>query len=219
MKTNHLKNNKPLFTCVFDPLCGWCYGFGPVLIRLQNDFQEAVDFDVISGGMITGNRIGPLSNMASFIRQAYPQVEQRTGIRFGKTFVEDTLAKGNTTNSSLEPAMVLTIFKRFQPENAVVFSHEIQKLIYGDGIDPIDFDAYLPLFNQFGIDPEKVKPLFSSKEMEQETVQEFKKAERWGISGFPTCILQSPDGKSFGVSRGYMDFDSLSLRLHQMLGK
>lgn len=213
-----MTKEKATLICVYDPLCGWCFGFGPVLIALQKKWSEHLNFDIISGGMITGNRIGPLSNMAAYIKNAYQTVERHTGIRFGKRYIEETLEKGTATNSSLEPAMMLNIFKRFQPGKAVVFSHDIQKLLFIDGIDPIDFEAYLPLFKEYGIEREQVEPLWNLKETQQETIKEFKLAQTWGINGFPTCVLQSPDGKAFGVNRGFEPMESLDKKLSQMLG-
>ena len=49
---------------VFDPLCGWCYGFSPVMVKLNDNYKENVKFVVISGGMVVGDRIGPLGEKA-----------------------------------------------------------------------------------------------------------------------------------------------------------
>lgn len=202
---------------VSDPLCGWCYGFGPVMNRLVSQYNSQIEFDVISGGMITGNRIGPLSHMRDFIRQAYKVVEQHTAVRFGQGFVEKTLEEGKATYSSLEPSKALTIFRAFQPDKAMEFSHEIQKLIYSDGIDPVQIDAYLPLFDRYGIPSKDVLPLFSSKEIEQETISEFGRAARWGITGFPACVMQLHSGKAFVLSSGYLPFEQMEERIRPYL--
>ncbi|HRH36270.1 MAG TPA: DsbA family protein [Catalimonadaceae bacterium] len=214
-----MKSTKPTIICVFDPLCGWCFGFGPVLIRLQETYKDELEFDVISGGMITGNRVGPLSNMSSFIKQAYQQVENHTGIRFGQKYIDETLEKGTATNSSLEPASMLTLFKRYQREKAVEFSHEIQKLLFIEGIDPVDMKAYIPLFEKYGFKREEIEPQLTLKDLQQETILEFQRAQNWNITGFPTCVLQAPDGKAYGLNRGYESFESLSLKIDKMLGK
>jgi putative protein-disulfide isomerase len=202
---------------VFDPLCGWCYGFGPVLIELEKKYKTELSFDVISGGMITGTRIGPLSNMAGFISQAYKQVEQSTGIKFGDGFLKGALKDGKATFSSLEPAKILTVFKEFQPEKVVQFSHEIQKKIYWDGIDPIQYSSYLPLFETYGISSKEVLPLLASKDMEQETINEFSQSQRWKVNGFPTCIIQTPDGKALGLTSGYVSFSELEKKIKTFL--
>jgi putative protein-disulfide isomerase len=202
---------------VFDPLCGWCYGFGPVLIELQKVYGSQLKFDVISGGMITGNRIGPLSNMAGFISNAYKTVEQHTAIKFGETFINKTLKEGTATFSSLEPAKVLTVYKNFHPEKVVAFSHAIQKRIYGDGIDPVQYQEYLPLFEAEGIPEKEVLPLLASKDLEQETINEFSQAQRWKINGFPACVIQQADGRAIGLSSGYLPYAELEKRIQAFL--
>lgn len=214
-----MKQERPTLICVYDPLCGWCFGFGPVLIRLEKTFRNDLNFDVISGGMIIGNRIGPLSNMSAFIKQAYKQVESHTGVQFGKVYINETLEKGIATNSSLEPASMLTLFKRYHPDKAVPFSHEIQKLLFVEGNDPVDLKAYLPLFEKYGFKREEIEPQFFLKDVQQDTILEFQKAQKWNITGFPTCVLQSPDGKAYGLNRGYESYDSLAVKIEKMLGK
>lgn len=202
---------------VYDPLCGWCYGFGPVLVQLEKAYKGRLKFDVISGGMITGNRVGPLSNMAGFISQAYKTVEQHTGIKFGPGFIDKALKEGTATFSSLEPSKVLMVFRQFHPDKVVEFSHEIQKLIYFDGIDPVRYAAYLPLFEKYGVDTKKALELLATKQIEAETVGDFSQAQKWGVSGFPTCIMQTADGKAYGISSGYMAFKDLEKKIQPYL--
>jgi putative protein-disulfide isomerase len=213
-----MSSKKNTLILVTDPLCGWCYGFGPVMNQLFEKYHDRLNFDVISGGMITGKRIGPLSNMRDFIRQAYKRVEQTTGVKFGQAFLEKTLEEGTATFSSLEPSKALTIFRSFQPDKVVEFGHEIQKLIYFDGINPVQVDAYMPLFARYGLQQKQILPLFNSKETEQETINEFGRAARWGISGFPACVMQLHSGKAFLLSNGYLPYEEMEEKIMQYLG-
>ncbi|HVE60446.1 MAG TPA: hypothetical protein VNA26_01410, partial [Chitinophagaceae bacterium] len=36
----------------YDALCGWCYGFSPVMKKIEQEYKDQVSFDVLSGGMI-----------------------------------------------------------------------------------------------------------------------------------------------------------------------
>ena len=71
----------------FDALCGWCYGFSPVVSKLQETYKNKIDFEVISGGLFLGNRVGTVNDVAPYIKAgAYKSVESRTGVKFGKSF-------------------------------------------------------------------------------------------------------------------------------------
>lgn len=49
---------------LYAALCGWCYGFSPVLHQFQEKYKGDVTIEVISGGMITGKKIGPIGKVA-----------------------------------------------------------------------------------------------------------------------------------------------------------
>ena len=79
---------------VYDALCGWCYGFSPVMEQFYRKQHDAVDFEVISGGMITGSRMGPIGEVAPYIRWAYKEVEEKTRVTFGEAFLKQVLEDG-----------------------------------------------------------------------------------------------------------------------------
>jgi putative protein-disulfide isomerase len=197
---------------VYDPLCGWCFGFGPVLLQVEDKYRDRLDFDIISGGMITGTSVGPLSNMATFISQAYPVVEQHTGVKFGPGFLK-TLEEGSVTFSSLEPSNVLKVLKELFPAEALQAAHEIQAIIYQEGINPVRYEDYLPLFIRRGVKEEKAMELLKSAETSQATVLDFAQSQQWGIRGFPACLVETADGKLYGISNGFLPFAELENRL------
>jgi putative protein-disulfide isomerase len=54
----------------YDALCGWCYGFSPVMQKTAEVYQDQFEFQVVSGGMISGSRIGPIGTVAPYIKTA-----------------------------------------------------------------------------------------------------------------------------------------------------
>ncbi len=61
-----MKKGKLIY--VYDALCGWCYGFSPVISKIHKEYKDSLEFEVISGGMILGDRIGPIGEVASYIK-------------------------------------------------------------------------------------------------------------------------------------------------------
>lgn len=207
-----MPENGKTFICVYDALCGWCYGFGPVLLRLEEKYGHLMRFEIISGGMITGKSVGPLANMAGFISQAYPVVEQHSGIKFGQGFLEN-LKNGTAVFSSLEPGNVLTVLKEMAPNEQVRAAHEIQCLIYDAGINPVDYPAYRPVFENRGLDWNLALSRLKSAETSQLTVHEFSQVHSWGIRGFPASLLDSGGNKLQGIANGFLPFEELESRL------
>ena len=106
--------DKPTLLYVYDPLCGWCYGFSPVMQRLHETFHEQIQFEVLSGGMVLGDRAGPIGQVAPYISWAYKHVEERCGVKFGADFLEGVLKPGTAIFSSEKPCTALTVFKSYQ---------------------------------------------------------------------------------------------------------
>ncbi|MBI2416823.1 MAG: DsbA family protein [Ignavibacteriales bacterium] len=186
----------------YDALCGWCYAFSPVIKEVYEENMERIDFEIISGGMIRGERVGPMSNMAEYILGAIPRVEELSGIQFGKPHIE-VLKEGTTLHSSIEPSIALSVCKMFAPEKAIPFASAMQKAHFFDGKDYNDNAMYIEIAASLGIDTERFSGLLLTEEARYAAHQDFRLAEDFGISGFPACVAEK-SGKYYLISRGFM---------------
>ena len=110
MKQESIKNaNKIKLIYVYDALCGWCYGFSSVINQFAEKYENDLIFEVISGGMVTGGRIGPIGEVVGYISWAYKDVENATGIKFGNNFLNKTLKDGKAIFTSIPPAITSKI--------------------------------------------------------------------------------------------------------------
>ena len=187
---------------VYDALCGWCYGFSPVMEQFYRKHRDAVSFEVVSGGMITGSRIGPIGEVAPYIRWAYKEVETRTGVTFGKAFLENVLEEGRTVFSSIPPAVALSVFKSYQADKAVLFAGKLQQAIYYDGLAPEDTAAYASLAEAFGIDGTTFVAQMDELTFQAQAQEDFHRAQQLGVSGFPTAFAEA-EGTYYRLANGY----------------
>ncbi len=207
---------KPTLIYVYDALCGWCYGFSPVLKKLQKTFGDDLDFEVMSGGMITGSRIGPIGEVAPYIRQAYRDVERATGVTFGPGFLEGTLAKGTALFTSEPPAVALCIVRAHQPARAVAFAAALQTAIYYDGIAPADPAAYGPYASAIGLHADDFVRQMGEETYRVQAQAEFAQAAAWGVRGFPTVLLARA-GTLTLLTHGFAPYEGLAARLRAEL--
>lgn len=208
---NPQSNGKVIY--VYDPLCGWCYGFSPVMQKLHSQYGNSVQFEVLSGGMITGDRVQPIKTMANFIRKAYKEVERGTGVKFGKRFTGKILDEGTAIFSSIPPSQALTAFKQLSPSKALAFAHEIQQAIYGEGIEPTNVSHYAILAQKLGVDSAKFTALMKSSAVQQSTEKEFSDVQQMGVEGFPAVFYVDAQGKRTMISNGYVSFSELEAKL------
>lgn len=201
---------------IYDALCGWCYGFSPVVQRLHEQYADRLEFEVLSGGMIMGLRAGPIGEVAAYIEKAYPTVEEATGIRFGEDFIKNILRPGTAIFSSEMPGIALTVFRKHQPQRVVQFAHALQNALYFNGIELSILENYLPLAEQFGLSGTDFLLEMQSEENRYETQMEFQTVANWGINGYPTVLLKpAHERQYYMIARGYTPFE----RLEEVIGK
>jgi putative protein-disulfide isomerase len=201
---------------VFDALCGWCYGFSPVVKALFETYQDKFEFEVLSGGMILGDRAGPIGEVAAYINSEYKTVEDTTGIKFGKAFLTH-LEKGVMKFSSEKPAIALSVFKSSQPERAIVFAHDLQQSTYFDGKDPNHNELYRYLAVNFGIDPDEFEKKLLLEEYRDAAFYDFALAKQLQVESFPAVLLQESETKFYLLAKGYTDFETLELRINSVV--
>lgn len=189
-----------------DPLCGWCYGFSPVIVKLQEQYKDTLDFAVIPGGMVTGARVQPVAAISGYILQSYQRVEEYSGAKFGEPYL-DMLREGSEINNSEPPCRAIHTFAQLQPQNIIAYTHALQLKQFVDGRSFNDTDTYRELATEFGIDADDFLAQMESEEMRYGTQQEFQWVQAAGISGFPCTVLQKED-KYYLVSRGFQTYEA-----------
>ena len=125
---------KPKIIYIYDPLCGWCYGFSPVIRKLEQEYSESIDFDILSGGMVIGDREGLIGDKADYILSVIPRLEEYTGVTMGEAY-KTKLKDKSLYQSSMKPCIALEVFKSFNTKDAITFASDLQKAQYVEGDD------------------------------------------------------------------------------------
>jgi putative protein-disulfide isomerase len=205
---------------VYDALCGWCYGFSPIIRQFEAEYSDRFTFEVLSGGMMTGARVQPIAVSMSYIESAYKVVEQRTGVRFGQAYLDDILRPGTYLSDSTKPAQALTLFKAMaawrKEQSQIAFAAALQYALYHDGIDLNDNANYGPIAADFGIDPDAFVKQIDDEATKQQTQQEFDYVAQLQLGGFPSVIVERGD-KLYLVARGYVPYETLQTTVQQLI--
>lgn len=201
----------------YDPLCGWCYGFSPVIKKLEQDFQEQISFEAISGGMILGDRIKPLSEMRDFLLEGIPRLEEMTGVKFGKPYL-NLLDEGSLLLNSELPCIAMTVFKSMTGKSNIAFASALQATLYQKGIDLNQVETYEALSNEFDLPWEVFKEKLESASYKEKTYEEFKIGQQIGVNGFPSVVLNT--GKQhYLIARGYRPENEMKAVIEEILAK
>jgi len=192
---------------VYDALCGWCYGFSPVIQRFYEENKNLYAFEVISGGLIVGDRIGPYGEFANYILNAIPGLESTTGVKVGQPYLNQ-LREDKLVQNSIPPAIALSIVKATKPEAAFAFSSSLQKAKFQLGKDLNLVASYIEILDELNIDLPDFKSRFEHDKAIELAQMEFEAASKLGINGFPAVVVIKGDSKII-ISRGYSSFQNL----------
>lgn len=210
---------KPTLIYCYDAYCGWCYGFSSVIRKVAEQFSDQVQVEVLSGGMIIEDRVQPIEAIASYIESAYPRVEELTGAKFGEEYlwhIRNPQLSDWVMNSE-KPAVALSILKTYFPDQQAKLASDIQFLMYGEGRDLCDDEAYRALVTAYGLDADQfIRQLHEAGFLEQARY-EFALCKQLQVTGFPALLLQENESRFHLLSRGFTDYETLSERLRRAL--
>lgn len=207
-----------LYYC-YDAYCGWCYGFSPVIQRIEQEFNGRLAFETLSGGMIPRESARPISSIAEFIRNGYTRVEELTGIRFGEDFLWHVRNPdlSDWYPHSEKAAVALCILKEYHPDKSITFAAALQHALHYEGRDLTDDEAYRHLLPQFDIPEKDFYEKLNSEEYLGHAQQEFSMVAQLQVNGFPAVLLQTGELSFHLLARGYTDLDTLRQRLEKTL--
>ena len=216
--TSYIMKSRLLY--IYDALCGWCYGFSPVIRRFQDEHRDQFSFDVLSGGMMTGSRVQPISVSMSYIESAFKTVEDHTGVKFGRAYLDNILRPGTYLSDSNKPGQAMTLFKAIQADNdeapLIEFAAALQNALYRDGMDLNVPGNYAAIVEPFGVDPDEFVAHLDDEAIRQQTQQEFALVGQMQIGGFPSVIVEHNDAY-FLVARGYVPYETLVANVQRAL--
>ena len=210
---------QPVIYYCYDAYCGWCYGFSPVIKRIAEEYNDRFSFEVLSGGMIPAEYARPISSVAEYIGQAYQQVEETTGIKFGEDYLWHIFNPGESdwVQHSEKSAAAMCIFKEIYPEKQVVFAADLQHALHYEGRDLTDNEAYRHLLEKYSIPPEDFFQKRSSKEYKEKALYEFALCRQLQATSFPQVLIQVADQKFYLLAKGFTDYETLKQRIEGVL--
>ena len=183
-----------------DPMCSWCYGFGPELVKvIEHESQtKAVRLDLIMGGLRAYDKTVMDEASKDDVRTHWEHVAERSGLPFDDSamaaagFVYDT-----------EPACRAVVAARhLQASAALDVLHSIQRAFHADGRDVTKFEVLADVARACGLPGSAFDEAFGSAAMKEATREDFALAQRVGAVGFPTLCVDGGD-KLLLINAGY----------------
>lgn len=200
-----------------DPMCSWCYGFGPVIEKLQQSYAAQMPLQLILGGLRPDEDRPLPEKMSAEIAHHWEAVHESTGREFDFSFFEK---HPNFVYNTAPACRAVVAAGRGDAPRPMQFQHALQRRFYGKAEDPTSLDTFASVAEEIGQDPAHFRETYADPETESITRNNFAMARAFGINGYPTLVLHERDGedeKHILVARGYMPFESMHERLELIL--
>jgi putative protein-disulfide isomerase len=212
---------KPVLIYCYDAYCGWCYGFSPVMKKIEKRFIEKFDVEVLSGGMMIEENKAPIEKIGPFIQDTYKRVEALTGVEFGKDFLWHVFnpQQSDWVMNSEKPAIALCVFKEIFPEQQLSFASDMQHALNYEGRDLDDDEAYRHLLEKYDIDTKAFYTKLHSEEYKQQAYYEFALCKQLQVTAFPAVLMQISETKFHLLANGFTPFEVLLERIELVLNE
>ena len=202
---------------IADPMCSWCYGFGPELDTLLNGLAD-VPLEIVVGGLRANNTTPMDEEMKTMLLSHWRHVHEATGLPFSDQalshpgFIYDTepACRAVVAARLLAPGATLPVFRAIQH----AFYAEALNVTQGEVLARI---ASAALTNAgFEIDAETFGAKWAAPESIAATHDDFIQTQRWGVTGFPTLVLDR-NGKLDLITAGFVRTEALVERMQAMI--
>lgn len=206
---------QPVIIYCYDAYCGWCYGFSPVIKKIDEEYGDQFHIEVLSGGMILPSEPRHVSVTAGYIQQSYKTVEEHTGVTFGEDYLWHIFNpdKSDWFPNSEKPAIAMCIFKEYHADKQVQFATDLQHALHYEGRDLTDDEAYRHLLEKYGIPAEEFYKKLHEETYNKKAHYEFALCNQLKVTGFPTMFIQAGETKFYLVARGFTDYTILRDRI------
>ena len=212
---------KPVLLYCYDAYCGWCYGFSPVMNKIADEYNDRLEIEVLSGGMVTGEQVIPIEKIAPFIQKSYKRVEELTSIEFGADFLWHINNPGESdwVMNSEKPAIALCVFKEYFPDRQVEFASDLQYALNYEGRDLDDDEAYKHLLEKYSIHPEAFYEKLKSEEYKERAYYEFALCKQLNVDAFPQVLVQLNESRFYLLAKGFTTYEDVKERLDKVLAE
>ena len=204
----------PVLYYVAYPMCSWCWGFHPVLMKVVDALPSDIKLRYVMGGLAKDSDDPMPAETQEYVQINWRQVMQETGAEFNWEFWANCQPRRSTY-----PACRAVIAAGSQREASIPeMFHRIQRAYYQEARNPSDSETLIALAEEIGLDKSRFERDLRSPEIEDQLQEDFSLRRSLGVREFPSLVIGNESNRSCLV-RGYADSETTLSRLEEYLNK
>ncbi|MFZ6848500.1 DsbA family protein [Undibacterium sp. RuRC25W] len=211
------------FIYIADPMCSWCYGFGPKLTMLLSDIPDA-SLEVVVGGLRAYNQQIMEDAQRTMIRGHWQHVAEASGLPFSDVGMTQPGFIYDTEPACRAVVATKIIADHLSGQQLLQVFHAIQDAFYAKGQDITQTSVLAGVVantlnhidGHDSFDQESFIETFMSPQCMADTRAEFEQCQRWGIRGFPGLLIVHNEALHM-IAAGYTKVTELRAAIHHVL--
>ena len=169
---------------VQDPMCSWCYAFGPVLKKTLDNISSDIKVVYVSGGLTPHNSEPMSKEMQNMVENTWKQIQLEVGIKFNFDFWTKCKPRRSTYL-----ACQAVISARLQgKEYEMILA--IQEQYYLNASNPSDKDTLELAAHNINLDLDKFNENLESNEVIKTFEEDLKLRNKLNVNGFPSLVFK-----------------------------
>ena len=201
---------------VMDPHCGWCFGFGKVVLELFERYKNnpLVNFDIKPGGLFYP-AIEIEEGFADDKRPIAKRIEELANVKFSENYFTKVLGSGSLLDSE-PPARTILCIKEINRDILVPFTERLLEKEFIFGKNTSLNETIFENVKEFKIEETAFERRYHSAEMKQKVILEFQQA-RSMATGFPVLFVKHKNQLT-KLAGGYAPTERLVKKIEAILG-
>lgn len=199
------ERSAPCLVLLTDPMCSWCWGMWPEWLKLQDQLQQAVTFDLLLCGIQVGRPFtAPSDDERHRIGEIWAEVAQVTGQRLSHRLPEDPAF---FYHSEIACRAIVAVGK-ITRQVPFAFLEQLHQAFYIEGINLSSPDALAFQAEIHGIDRMAFLERLRSDEVKLETRRHMAQSHELTGGIMPTVLGKRGDEIQM-LSGGYATLEGM----------
>ncbi|MDH5263663.1 MAG: DsbA family protein [Betaproteobacteria bacterium] len=194
-----------------DPMCSWCYGFGPELEAFLRE-RPAMRVDVVMGGLRPYNTETASPAFREMIAGHWEHVARESSLPFN----DAALAREGFVYDTEPASRAVVAVRATDPARTLPYLTRVQRAFYAEGRDVTHPDVLADLAAEEGLDRAVFLAAHASSVAKDAVRQDFSATQQTGVTGFPTVAVGYPDQRYFLLTAGFARAAELAQRLDRI---
>lgn len=183
---------------VTDPICSHCWALEPVLNRFVHQYGQHFNFDVVMGGLLpswhgfgdSANGIQKPSDVAGHWREVGEH---------SRMPIDGSVWLDNPLQSSFPPSRVFKVIQNRHPGKEQGFLRKAREHLFAFNENIAEDSAMIRIVDEIGLDGKAIVEEASSESAQDLLEEDFARASRLGVRGFPTIIIMNEENQGVKI--------------------